>query len=344
MYMMGQVADAARPGHVRSAALHDDVAVTSSERLGHLPDPALGRRPIPSERPSTSRSSACPAASRRRPISRPTGTTSCASLTPSPRSRRHAGTGANYFDPDPTARDKVYSRWGGFLDDVPFDPVRYGIPPSSLPSIEPLQLLTLEVVRAALDDAGYARPAVRPGAHVGDPRRGRRRRRPGTAVCASALGCRCSSATSGPEVLSGAAGVDRGLVRRDPAQRRGRAGHQPVRSRRGELHGRCRLRLLARRGVSRVPRARGRGRGHGHRRRSGHGAEPVRLSLLQQDAGPLADRAMPPVRRAGRWHRDQRGRRRARAEAPGGRRARRRSDLRRDQGRRPDRATAAPRD
>ena len=60
-----------------------------------------------------------------------------------------------YFDADPKAPDKVYSRWGGFLDDISFDPVRYGIPPTSLPFIEPLQLLTLEAVREALDDAGY---------------------------------------------------------------------------------------------------------------------------------------------------------------------------------------------
>jgi acyl transferase domain-containing protein len=38
---------------------------------------------------------------------------------------------------------------------VPFDPVQYGIPPNSLRSIEPLHLLTLEVVRAAFNDAGY---------------------------------------------------------------------------------------------------------------------------------------------------------------------------------------------
>src|SRR5207245_7998335 len=43
----------------------------------------------------------------------------------------------------------------GFVPEVPFDPLRYGMPPTSLPSIEPLHLLTLEVVRAALDDAGY---------------------------------------------------------------------------------------------------------------------------------------------------------------------------------------------
>ena len=28
---------------------------------------------------------------------------------------------------------KTHSKWGGFIDDVPFDPVSYGIPPSSLP-------------------------------------------------------------------------------------------------------------------------------------------------------------------------------------------------------------------
>jgi 3-oxoacyl-(acyl-carrier-protein) synthase/NAD(P)H-dependent flavin oxidoreductase YrpB (nitropropane dioxygenase family) len=67
-----------------------------------------------------------------------------------------------YYDPDRKARDKVYSRWGGFLADVPFDPIRYGIPPATLPSIDPLQLLSLEVVRQALADAGYLdRPFAR---------------------------------------------------------------------------------------------------------------------------------------------------------------------------------------
>ncbi|MGW0767476.1 SDR family oxidoreductase [Streptomyces sp. NPDC002676] len=47
------------------------------------------------------------------------------------------------------------SRWGGFLPRIPFDPLRYGIPPASLGSIEPVQLLSLEAARRALDDAGY---------------------------------------------------------------------------------------------------------------------------------------------------------------------------------------------
>ncbi|MEW6221243.1 MAG: SDR family NAD(P)-dependent oxidoreductase [Thermodesulfobacteriota bacterium] len=61
----------------------------------------------------------------------------------------------HYFDPDPKARDKVVSRWGGFLDPVPFNPLAYGMPPATIPFVEPLHLITLEAVRAALTDAGY---------------------------------------------------------------------------------------------------------------------------------------------------------------------------------------------
>ena len=34
-----------------------------------------------------------------------------------------------YYDPDPKAPDKIVSKWGGFLPDVAFDPLRYGMPP-----------------------------------------------------------------------------------------------------------------------------------------------------------------------------------------------------------------------
>ncbi|GAB2698114.1 type I polyketide synthase [Kitasatospora kifunensis] len=47
------------------------------------------------------------------------------------------------------------SKWGGFLPRIPFDPLSYGIPPSALGSIEPVQLLALEAARRALLDAGY---------------------------------------------------------------------------------------------------------------------------------------------------------------------------------------------
>ncbi|MBA4075532.1 MAG: hypothetical protein C0508_10870, partial [Cyanobacteria bacterium PR.023] len=61
----------------------------------------------------------------------------------------------NYFDANPLARDKIISKWGGFLSEVVFDPAPYGIPPSSLDSIDPMQVLILEAARSALLDAGY---------------------------------------------------------------------------------------------------------------------------------------------------------------------------------------------
>ncbi|RVT54369.1 type I polyketide synthase [Rubrivivax albus] len=61
-----------------------------------------------------------------------------------------------YFDPDRKAKDKVYSKWGGFLDDLPFDPTRYGMPPKSIQAVDPMQLMGLEVARRTLADAGYA--------------------------------------------------------------------------------------------------------------------------------------------------------------------------------------------
>jgi len=72
-----------------------------------------------------------------------------------------------YFDADRNAKDKVYSKWGGFLDDLPFDPTRYGMPPKSIESVDPMQLMGLEVARRTLADAGYAeRPFDRERASV----------------------------------------------------------------------------------------------------------------------------------------------------------------------------------
>jgi len=66
---------------------------------------------------------------------------------------------ATYFDPAATSPElagkKTPCKWGGFLDDIPFDPLAYGIPPKSLTAIEPVQLLSLEIARRALVDAGY---------------------------------------------------------------------------------------------------------------------------------------------------------------------------------------------
>lgn len=61
----------------------------------------------------------------------------------------------NFYSPERFARDKSYSKWGGFLPDVPFDAGVYGIPPTVMASIDPMQVLVLETTRAALSDAGY---------------------------------------------------------------------------------------------------------------------------------------------------------------------------------------------
>jgi acyl transferase domain-containing protein/NAD(P)H-dependent flavin oxidoreductase YrpB (nitropropane dioxygenase family)/NAD(P)-dependent dehydrogenase (short-subunit alcohol dehydrogenase family) len=58
-------------------------------------------------------------------------------------------------DSTPSTGEKTYSKWGGFLPRIPFDALRYGIPPKALASIEPVQLLALEAAQRALRDAGY---------------------------------------------------------------------------------------------------------------------------------------------------------------------------------------------
>ena len=89
-------------------------------------------------------------------------------VTEIPAERWNADT---YYSPDGNA-GSTSSKWGAFLPEIPFDPLRYGIPPAALRSIEPSQLLALEASRRALEDAGYAtgdhsRTAVVFGAEAG---------------------------------------------------------------------------------------------------------------------------------------------------------------------------------
>ncbi|MGW2620016.1 SDR family oxidoreductase [Streptomyces sp. NPDC001500] len=62
---------------------------------------------------------------------------------------------AERWDPAVHHGESTPSKWGGFLPRIPFDPLRYGIPPASLGHVEPVQLLSLEAARRALEDAGY---------------------------------------------------------------------------------------------------------------------------------------------------------------------------------------------
>ncbi len=61
----------------------------------------------------------------------------------------------DYYDPDPNAPDKTYCKRGGFIPDVAFDPIEFGIPPNILEVTEVAQLLALLVTKSTLADAGY---------------------------------------------------------------------------------------------------------------------------------------------------------------------------------------------
>ncbi|HEY3691199.1 MAG TPA: SDR family NAD(P)-dependent oxidoreductase [Pseudonocardiaceae bacterium] len=155
MYMLGQVAHL-RSATVTLAELHHDVSVTGSALLDG-PARQATTRAVVSE-PGQPCDIAIIGMSCLLPKAPDLATywqnilAKLDAIIEVPKERWDLGV---YFDADPSAPDKIYSRWGGFLDQIPFDPMRYGMPPNSLPSIEPLHLLALEVVRAALDDAGY---------------------------------------------------------------------------------------------------------------------------------------------------------------------------------------------
>ena len=61
----------------------------------------------------------------------------------------------DYFDPDPKTPDHVYSKRGGFLSPIDFDPSEFGIPPSILEATDSSQMLGLVTAKMAMADAGY---------------------------------------------------------------------------------------------------------------------------------------------------------------------------------------------
>ncbi|MGM0601524.1 MAG: beta-ketoacyl synthase N-terminal-like domain-containing protein, partial [Candidatus Rifleibacteriota bacterium] len=63
----------------------------------------------------------------------------------------------DFYNPDKKAPDSVYTKTGGFLDPVDFNPAEWGISPADLDSIDTSQLLSLVVAQGALKDAGYGK-------------------------------------------------------------------------------------------------------------------------------------------------------------------------------------------
>lgn len=159
MFMLGEVA-ALQTATTTIAALHDRVSRGGTDRLRTLATAAAGTQITAPLRPAD------------------VAIVGASCLVPGARDvegfwrnlldKRHAITEVPperwdwrlYYDPQPGARDKISSRWGGFVDPIAFDPRRFGIPPNSLHAITPPQLLALELTRRALVDAGYdeARP------------------------------------------------------------------------------------------------------------------------------------------------------------------------------------------
>jgi acyl transferase domain-containing protein/aryl carrier-like protein len=72
-----------------------------------------------------------------------------------------------FFDPDPDAIGKAYTKWGGFIGDVEhFDAPFFGITPREAITLDPHQRVLLETVWAALEDANIA-PSTLSGTKAG---------------------------------------------------------------------------------------------------------------------------------------------------------------------------------
>lgn len=74
----------------------------------------------------------------------------------------------HYYDPEQGQVGKIYSKWGGFLDDIDkFDPLLFNISPREAERMDPQERLFLETVWATVEDAGYSRTALAKVQQVG---------------------------------------------------------------------------------------------------------------------------------------------------------------------------------
>ncbi|HMK37470.1 MAG TPA: SDR family NAD(P)-dependent oxidoreductase [Desulfomonilaceae bacterium] len=71
-----------------------------------------------------------------------------------------------FYDPDPKVPDKTYSKIGGFIPDLQFDPLKYRIPPSVARQMDRTQQMAVTCVADAIEDAGLS-PGQLKGKRVG---------------------------------------------------------------------------------------------------------------------------------------------------------------------------------
>ncbi|HEY5716575.1 MAG TPA: beta-ketoacyl synthase N-terminal-like domain-containing protein, partial [Psychromonas sp.] len=62
----------------------------------------------------------------------------------------------DYYSADKKAADKTYCKRGGFLPEIDFDPMEFGLPPNILELTDITQLMSLVVARDVLNDAGIS--------------------------------------------------------------------------------------------------------------------------------------------------------------------------------------------
>jgi acyl transferase domain-containing protein len=76
----------------------------------------------------------------------------------------------DYYDPNPRTPDKTYCKRGGFIPEIDFNPMEFGLPPNILEVTDISQLLGLLVAKSAIEDAGYGESGNR---HIYDRLRDR---------------------------------------------------------------------------------------------------------------------------------------------------------------------------